>query len=182
MRDRCVLPPKSPAVSLRTAHCLPAGRLLLWVSSSLIYITLWTIRQAICGVASNFLPALREARADRSFQPRTGAVDVVGAAGTLDLDSAVTTLPSTTSSRSREPNLLVPSGGRRLVRAQLRRADGGAGGGVAGDPGRPACADRGADRLGQDARRLSGGDRRAGAAGAGGRPSATRRRSSTSRR
>ena len=35
---------------------------------------------------------------------------------------------------------------------------------MAGDPGRPARADRGADRLRQDARRLPGGDRRAGAA------------------
>ena len=115
MRDRCVLPPKSPAVSLRTAHCLPAGRMLLSVSSYLIYVTLWPIRQVICGVASNFLPALREARADRSFEPRAVAVDVVGAAGALDLDRAVTTLPSATSTRNRETNLLIPPCGRRMV-------------------------------------------------------------------
>ena len=41
----------------------------------------------------------------------------------------------------------------------------GAGAGLAGDPGRPARADRGADRLRQDARRLPRGDRRAGAPG-----------------
>ena len=37
--------------------------------------------------------------------------------------------------------------------------------GLAADQGRPAHADRGADRLGQDARRVPGGDRRSGAAG-----------------
>ena len=63
-----------------------------------------------------------------------------------------------------EPAFPVPSGRRRLVRAQLRRADRGAGRGVAGDPGRPACADRRADRVGQDARRLPRGDRRPGPA------------------
>ncbi len=57
-----------------------------------------------------------------------------------------------------------------MVRSQLCGADRGAGRGVAGDPGRPSYPDRGADRLGQDARRLSRGDRRAGAAGARGRP------------
>ena len=56
-----------------------------------------------------------------------------------------------------------------MVRPQLCGADLGAGRGVAGDPGRPAHPDRGADRVGQDARRLSRGDRRAGAAGARGR-------------
>ena len=55
---------------------------------------------------------------------------------------------------------------RRGSSEQLCRADRGAGGGVAGDPGRARCADRGADRLGQDAGRVSRGDRRAGAAGA----------------
>ena len=39
---------------------------------------------------------------------------------------------------------------------------------MAGDPGRPACADRGAHRVRQDAGRVSRGDRRAGAARAGG--------------
>ena len=64
----------------------------------------------------------------------------------------------------------------------LRRADRGAGGGLAGDPVGPQCADRGADRFRQDARRLPRGHRQPGAAGARGRRSRTRRRSSMSRR
>src|SRR5947209_4020701 len=41
----------------------------------------------------------------------------------------------------------VPSRGRRLVRQELRRADRAAARSLAGDQGRPACADRGADGL-----------------------------------
>ena len=65
-----------------------------------------------------------------------------------------------------EPSVPVSSGRRRLVRPQLRRADGGAGAGLAGLPGRPARADRGAHRIRQDARGLPRGHRRAGAPGA----------------
>ncbi len=57
----------------------------------------------------------------------------------------------------------LPSGGRRLVRAHVRRAHGGAGGGVAGDRPRPARAGGRADRFGQDPHRLPQRDRRAGA-------------------
>src|SRR5258705_10153182 len=76
MCDRCAMPsPSLPAVSLRTAHCLPAGKVLLWVPSYLIYIILWSIRRVICGVEANFLLALRDGR---SLEPRSVAVDVVG--------------------------------------------------------------------------------------------------------
>src|SRR6267143_4862529 len=82
MCDRCVMPsPNLPAPSLRSAYCLPAGRVLLWVASYLIYITLWSIRRAICGIGSNFLPALREAGGRWSLEPRAVAVDMVGGAG-----------------------------------------------------------------------------------------------------
>ena len=54
---------------------------------------------------------------------------------------------------------------------------------MAADPGRAQRADRGADRLGQDARRVSRGDRRSGARRRGDAPVCrTRRASSTSRR
>ena len=48
----------------------------------------------------------------------------------------------------------LPPRRRRLVREALRRADRAAGARLAGDPGRPAHADRGAHRLRQDARRV----------------------------
>src|SRR5438132_6968346 len=76
MCDRCARHFASlPAVSLRAAHCLPAGRVLIWVRSYLIYIILWSIRRAVCGVEANFLPALREG--DTSLQLRAVGVDVV---------------------------------------------------------------------------------------------------------
>src|SRR3954465_9910912 len=50
-------------------------------------------------------------------------------------------------------------GRRRLVREPLRPGDAGAGGRVAADQGGPAHADRRADRVGQDLRRLPGRDR-----------------------
>src|SRR5437667_4304223 len=82
MCDWCVmLTPGLPAASLRTANCLPADRLLLWVSIYLIHITLWSIRQELCRVELNFLPALREAGGWWSLEPRAVAVDVVGHAG-----------------------------------------------------------------------------------------------------
>jgi hypothetical protein len=49
-----------PAASLRSAQCLPAARALLRVANYLICIVLWSIGRAICRVAPNFLPALRE--------------------------------------------------------------------------------------------------------------------------
>src|SRR3984893_11808608 len=51
-----------PALSLRTAKCLPAGRLLIRARNPLIYRVLWAIWRAISVVASSFLPALRETR------------------------------------------------------------------------------------------------------------------------
>ena len=53
---------------------------------------------------------------------------------------------------------------------QFRRADAGAGAGLAGDPGGPPYADRRADRVRQDAGGVSRGDRRAGAPGPGRAP------------
>ena len=58
----------------------------------------------------------------------------------------------------------VPSGGRELVCRQLRRADARPGRSLARDQGRPPHPHRRADRIGQNARGLSGGDRRPGAA------------------
>src|SRR5437660_1750795 len=79
MCDQCVMRSLDlPAASLRMANWLPAGRVLLWVTSCLIYITLWSIRRVVFGPKSNFLPAFREGR---SLQPRAVAVDVVGRAG-----------------------------------------------------------------------------------------------------
>jgi hypothetical protein len=49
-----------PAASLRSARCLPAARALLRVANYLICTALWSIGRAICRVASNSLPALRE--------------------------------------------------------------------------------------------------------------------------
>ena len=49
-----------PAASLRSAQRLPAARALLRVSNYLVCTALWSIGRAICRVASNFLPALRE--------------------------------------------------------------------------------------------------------------------------
>ena len=58
-----------PAASLRSARCLPAARTLLRVANYLICIVLWSIGRAICRVASNFLPALREGEdGDRGSQ------------------------------------------------------------------------------------------------------------------
>ena len=61
--------------------------------------------------------------------------------------------------------LAVPPGGRELVRHELRRADSGSSRSLAGNQGWPPHPHRSADRLGQDARGLPGGDRRTGAAG-----------------
>src|SRR6266446_8021351 len=58
-----------PAASLRSAQCLPAARALLQVSNYLMCTALWSIGRAICRVASNFLPALREGEdGDRGSQ------------------------------------------------------------------------------------------------------------------
>jgi len=56
----------------------------------------------------------------------------------------------------------VSSRGRRLVRQDVRHADRATGARVAGDPAGPPRADRRAHRIGQDARRVPGRDRRAG--------------------
>src|SRR5882724_7947712 len=49
-----------PAASLRTAICLPAGRVLTRARNPLIYRVLWPIWRAISVAESIFLPALRE--------------------------------------------------------------------------------------------------------------------------
>src|SRR5437016_495399 len=60
---RCEMPTQClPAVSLRTAHLLPAGRVLVRLSNYLIYKVLWPIWRAFSGVESIFLPESREAR------------------------------------------------------------------------------------------------------------------------
>ena len=56
--------------------------------------------------------------------------------------------------RSAGPTDVVAADGR-IVKLLSTRADPGAARGLAGNPGRPPCADRGADRFRQDARRLS---------------------------
>src|SRR5882724_5698080 len=82
MCDRCIMPSAGlPAPSLSTANCLPAGRVLPWAASYLIYFILSSIRRAVFGPKSNFLPALREAGGRRSLEPRAVAVDMVGGAG-----------------------------------------------------------------------------------------------------
>src|SRR5882672_1606256 len=51
-----------PAASLRSTNRLPAARAWVEGSNHLIWMALWSIGRAIFGAASNFLPALREAR------------------------------------------------------------------------------------------------------------------------
>jgi hypothetical protein len=58
-----------PAVSLRTGTRFPAARVLLRVVNHLICMALWRSGPAISGLASRFLPALREA----GSQPALGA-------------------------------------------------------------------------------------------------------------
>src|SRR6266851_6480397 len=50
-----------PAASLRTANCLPVGRMLIQAGNPLSYRVLWAIWRAISVVESIFLRALREA-------------------------------------------------------------------------------------------------------------------------
>ena len=49
-----------PAASLRSAQPLPAARTLFRAANYFICNALWSIGRAICRVASNFLPVLRE--------------------------------------------------------------------------------------------------------------------------
>src|ERR1700730_7004414 len=51
-----------PAASLRSTNRLPAAGAWVEGSNHLIWMALWSIGRAIFGAASNFLPALREAR------------------------------------------------------------------------------------------------------------------------
>src|ERR1700730_14481205 len=82
MYNRRFMPsPRLPAPSLKAAYRLPAGRVLLLLSNYLICIVLRPIRGVVCGVESNFLPALREAGGRWSLEPGTIAVDMVGGAG-----------------------------------------------------------------------------------------------------
>src|SRR6266446_7408918 len=77
MCNRRFMPsPRLPAPSLRSAYCLPAGRVLLWASNYLICIVLRPIQGVVRGVKSKVLPALREATGRRSLEPRAEAVDV----------------------------------------------------------------------------------------------------------
>ena len=70
-------------------------------------------------------------------------------------------------SHRHEPSHPVSPRGRGVVRRPLRITHTGAGAGLAGDPGWPPYADRRPDRIGQDPRRVPGGDRRVGPPGAG---------------
>src|SRR5689334_16127917 len=83
-----------------------------------------------------------------------------------ELIAAPTGSGKTLASSLAASRVAVRAGGGGWVREELCRAGAGAGGGLAGDQVGPACADRGADRIGQDAGGVSGGNRRAGAAGA----------------
>src|ERR1700730_16729953 len=77
--DRCVMPsPSLPAASLRTTNCLPAGRMLLWVTICLIYITLWSIRRAILRRRIEFSPCSQGG--EGALEPRAVAVNMVGGA------------------------------------------------------------------------------------------------------
>src|SRR5690348_1815533 len=74
MCNRRFMPsPRFPVPSLRSAYCLPAGRVLLSVSNYLIYFVLRPIRGVVRGVKSNFLPALREATGRQSLEPHAVA-------------------------------------------------------------------------------------------------------------
>src|SRR4029077_8584881 len=59
-----------PAASLRIERRLPAARLPFLASNYLIWRALWSIGRAIFRVAANFLPALREGRAEADRQGR----------------------------------------------------------------------------------------------------------------
>src|SRR5882762_8744360 len=75
IRERYDMPMQIlPAASLRGGNRLPAARALVWACNHLIWMALWPIRRAIFGVASNFLPALREARAAPFGIGRVGMV------------------------------------------------------------------------------------------------------------
>ena len=78
------------------------------------------------------------------------------------LCSSLFTSPSQSHGSASQP---FSSCGRRLVQSELHRTYRYRSPSVAGNPGRPARADRGAHGLGQDARSLSAGDRYAGATG-----------------
>src|SRR6266481_980871 len=59
--DRCEMPTsRLPAASLSRHIRLPARRALLRASNHLVYLALWSIREALLRVRSHFLPALRE--------------------------------------------------------------------------------------------------------------------------
>ena len=61
---RCEMPMQTlPAASLRSIPRLPATRVLVRACNHLMWIALWSIRQAILRVEENVLPALREGRA-----------------------------------------------------------------------------------------------------------------------
>src|ERR1700730_270722 len=59
-----------PAASLRRANRLPAARTLSWWANYWVCMALWSIGRAIFHAASNFLPALREGRAEAGCQGR----------------------------------------------------------------------------------------------------------------
>src|ERR1700736_2141499 len=85
IRERYEMPMQIlPAASLRSGNRLPAARALVWACNHLIWMALWPIRRAIFGVALNFLPALREARAARCG---------IGGFGRVPADLPVSRLP-----------------------------------------------------------------------------------------
>src|ERR1700724_1902027 len=59
-----------PAASLRRATRLPAARRLSCAANDVVCMALWSIGRAILRAASNFLPALREGRAEAGCQGR----------------------------------------------------------------------------------------------------------------
>src|SRR4029077_1012087 len=54
-----------PTASLRSGNRLPAARAVVRACNHLIWMALWPIGRVIFRLASNFLPALREARVYR---------------------------------------------------------------------------------------------------------------------
>ena len=80
MSDRFIMPSLSlPAPSLRIANRLPAGGVLRLISNYLIYIVLWSFRQAILRRRIEFSPCFQGGNG--SLQPRAVTVDVVRGAG-----------------------------------------------------------------------------------------------------
>src|SRR5207253_845389 len=78
--ERCKMPTQIiPAASHRSTERLPAARTPFRTANYLIYWRLWLIRRTIFQRRSEFLPALREARAgrgDHCFEPESSRIQV----------------------------------------------------------------------------------------------------------